>query len=75
MTTFQSDILGRTVTINITPTWAGVLPTLLVVFTDSTSNEDKAFALDELRRMARLADLYVASQKDPLVVMLDSPVP
>jgi len=49
-------------TIDLTPTWAGVLPLLLVAFTDGT-DESKKMAKEELLRMAKAADAYNASVK------------
>ncbi len=47
-------------TIDITPTWEGLLPALLMVLErgDAKGREE---ALAELRRMARIADLHVAA--------------
>lgn len=49
-------------TIDITPTWAGILPTLLVLLQDG-SNEGQKTAREELQKMARAADLYNKSIK------------
>lgn len=46
-------------TIDMTPTWRGMLPTLLLLH-----SEGKAIALEELQRMADLADAHVAAQKE-----------
>lgn len=51
-------------TVDLTPTWSEILPTLLTVYRDA-SPVGQGAALTELRRMAVLADLYVASQKSP----------
>jgi hypothetical protein len=48
-------------TINITPTWENILPTLLAVI-ENGNFEGRKVALEEITRMAQLADLYVASQ-------------
>jgi hypothetical protein len=46
---------------DITPTWEAILPTLLDCYTSKmTSRED---VLEELQRMAKLADLYVAERR------------
>jgi hypothetical protein len=45
--------------IDITPTWQGVVP-LLIIGIENGSTSARA----ELYRMAKLADAYVASQKD-----------
>jgi hypothetical protein len=42
--------------IDITPTWAGLLPALLAVHESATTPEALRLADDELHRMARLAD-------------------
>jgi hypothetical protein len=42
-------------TINVAPTWTGMLPMLLALYTDATPDA-RAFALEELQRMARIAD-------------------
>lgn len=44
-------------TIDITPTWSGLLPAL-VDLTTSESGETRNFAWSELRKMARVADLF-----------------
>jgi hypothetical protein len=49
-------------TIDLTPTWSEILPTWLTVVRDANAKGQEA-ALAELTRMAKLADLYVASQK------------
>jgi hypothetical protein len=49
-------------TIDMTPTWEEILPTWLTVVRDASVTGQDA-ALIELTRMAKLADLYVASQK------------
>ncbi len=48
-------------TIDCTPTWKGILPTLLVGLADGSAEAQK-IARGELQRMA---DLYVASQRRP----------
>jgi len=42
-------------TIDLTPTWQGVLPILIGALEDGT-NEGKKLAREELRRMAKAAD-------------------
>ncbi len=49
-------------TIDATPTWSGILPALLVLIENGSPGA--SIARDELKRMAQLADLYVASQKE-----------
>ena len=48
--------------IDMTPTWAEILPALLMVLEDGTP-KGRAEVKEELRRMAAIADLYVKSQK------------
>lgn len=50
-------------TIDATPTWEGILP-LYIAGIESGSFEGIKNATEELRRMARLADLYVAAEKE-----------
>lgn len=45
-------------TIDVTPTWVGILPTLLALYENATP-KGKAEALAELRRMAAIADQHV----------------
>lgn len=49
-------------TVDITPTWTTIVPILLAVL-ENNALQGRAAAEAELRRMAKLADLYVASQK------------
>lgn len=51
-------------TIDLTPTWEAILPMFLTALDIGTA-EGQAIARAELKRMAQLADLYVASQKEP----------
>ena len=44
-------------TIDLTPTWAAVLPALLAVIEDGT-DEGRKMAREELARMAQAADKY-----------------
>lgn len=46
-------------TIDLTPTWSGVLDLLLVAYTEGTV-EGQRHAITELRRMAKAADAYAA---------------
>ena len=50
-------------TIDATPTWEGILP-LYIAGIESGSFEGIKNATEELYRMARLADKYVAAEKD-----------
>lgn len=45
-------------TIDVTPSWESILPTLLVLLKDGNA-EGQAAAERELKRMAQLADSYV----------------
>lgn len=47
--------IGTVKTIDLTPTWSGILPTLLLLL-QSGNMEGKATAAAELRKMAKLAD-------------------
>ena len=49
-------------TVDATPTWEAVLPIYLMAY-ENGSNKGRGAALEELQRMAKLADLYVASKK------------
>lgn len=45
--------------ISLVPTWKGILPLLLAVYTGTENPEARAEALKELERMAAAADLAV----------------
>ena len=47
-------------TVDITLTWEDLIPTFVFILQRS---ENPSGAIEELRRMAKLADLYVESQK------------
>lgn len=47
--------------IDVTPTWAALLPTYLLIY--ETNPAKRPEVLIELTRMAVIADKYVASQK------------
>lgn len=47
-------------TIDLTPTWAGILPVLLEVYENAGTPQGRQQAKGELVRMARLADQAVA---------------
>lgn len=49
-------------TVDLTPTWAGMLPALLAAYRDGTPKGQR-IAYEELTRMAGIADAYIASQK------------
>lgn len=48
-------------TIDLTPTWLGILPGLLDVVSNGTTVEARKLAETELRNMAGLADAHVAT--------------
>jgi hypothetical protein len=50
-------------TIDMTPTWVGILPALLAVLESSPNTDSRQLVRTELKRMAALADRYVISQK------------
>lgn len=51
-------------TIDITPTWRGVLRLLVTVANNAETAKARANAWAELERMADLADLYIADHKE-----------
>jgi hypothetical protein len=50
-------------TIDVTPTWSGILPALLLVL-ENGDPAGKKVAREELQNMARIADLFVTAQKN-----------
>jgi hypothetical protein len=50
-------------TIDLTPTWLGILPALVALITDGDA-EGRRGAQEELRRMAGLADAHVTSVRN-----------
>ena len=48
-----------TETIDLTPTWRGILPALLAIY----DHGDRQTALDELAKMAGAADRYISLVK------------
>lgn len=50
-------------TIDITPTWEAILPSLIAVIQDG-NGDGKRLAIEELRRMATIADKYVELTKE-----------
>jgi hypothetical protein len=50
-------------TVDITPTWEAILPALLAVI-ENGNFEGRKVALEELTRMAQLADLYVKQESE-----------
>lgn len=53
-------------TIDITPMWSGILPILLTLL-QSRERESRELAMEELTRMAKLADKQVALVKAGVV--------
>lgn len=58
----STDAIKVVGTIDLTPTWSEILPTMLLVQSDAT-HEGRAAIRGEFERMAALADKYVAAQK------------
>jgi len=56
--------MENTETLDMTPTWEGLLPVLVHLAAHGATSESRTVAMDELTRMAKLADLYVTSQKE-----------
>jgi len=54
-----------TKTVDLTPTWSGILPSLLILL-KSESHKSRELAMDELERMATYADNWVALRRQPL---------
>ena len=50
-------------TIDLTPTWSGLIDTLIELRESGTTAEARQIADEELRKMAKVADLYVELQK------------
>jgi hypothetical protein len=53
----------RIETIDMPPTWSGVMPMLLAAYSEGTTATARSTAFEELKRMAELADLYVSGEK------------
>jgi hypothetical protein len=51
---------NNTQTIDCTPTWSGILPVLVALIQNPKTNKD---GMIELKRMAEIADAYVAEKK------------
>ena len=49
-------------TIDVTPTWESIVEVLMLALTNGTEN-GREIAREELRRMAKIADKFVAIQK------------
>ena len=55
-------MIKETQVIDITPTWEQIVPSLLFIL-KSGNKESKAFAAEEITRMAKLADRHLATLK------------
>lgn len=53
-------------TIDVTPTWKGIMRLLIEVYTNGESVKARQDALTELNRMADLADKYTSMVKNPI---------
>lgn len=58
----ENEIMKTENTIDLTPSWEGILPGLLAAYA-SGGFEARKIAEEELTRMARIADAYVAVKK------------
>jgi hypothetical protein len=56
-------------TIDCTPTWSGILSALLALIEDGNP-EGRTKAVQELRNMAKVADMYVELNKNPPRVLV-----
>lgn len=56
--------IGEIFTIDMTPSWEGLLPFFLETLDNPKKADLHAQTREELRRMARLADAYAAHIKD-----------
>ncbi len=45
-------------TFDCTPTWAQILPSMLLILRDSDNKKDKLTIIEELQKMAKAADLW-----------------
>ena len=54
-------------TVDLTPTWSGVLPAMLAVISNpDASQESRRVMYEEMERMATYADNWVSLRKQPL---------
>jgi hypothetical protein len=53
--------------VRLVPDWTGILPGLLLIYTDGERAQDRRWAMAEMLRAARLADAFVT-----LAVAVDS---
>jgi hypothetical protein len=51
-------------TIDITPTWRGIVPALVEVASKGETAEGRKMAMDELLRLADIADHFIIEQKN-----------
>lgn len=59
--------------IDMTPTWAGILPGLLAIL-ESGTGEGRKIAREELTRLASIADSFIAEQKSAADVVAEYPL-
>lgn len=57
MATTETETETESYGVDLTPTWRGILPALIMVL-ENGSNEGRDLAKDELRRMAHAADQW-----------------
>ena len=55
----------KEITVDITPTWSGLLPYMMAVLEDGT-HEGKEIVKENFKKMATAADLAVEGSKDDL---------
>jgi hypothetical protein len=53
----------QTQTMDLTPTWEEILPALVRLYNEADTLDARWTAIEELTKMARLADKYVAQVK------------
>lgn len=51
-------------TIDMTPTWESLVLTLARLYVDGNTFESRKIAEEELRKMAKMADILVADRKN-----------
>ena len=51
-------------TVDLTPTWSGILPALIAILRNGETVEAQKTAEDELAKMARLADAFVEARRN-----------
>lgn len=55
--------MPETETIDLTPSWRSIVDVLIHLAAHGETKEARAYAAEELRRMAVIADKYVAMEK------------